>query len=113
MRKTTEKALTSEQKKKIRELVEVYYDYQDCRIGTSNRLALKKDGEEQDKEFPQVPLGEIPEIVDILDNSKELFSKIRGKYVTSMVLSKHGKRLPFDEICFLLLNISLASCKRE
>ena len=40
MRKTTEKALTNEQKKKIRELVEVYYDYQDCRIGTSNRLAM-------------------------------------------------------------------------
>ena len=29
MKKTTEKALTNEQKKKIRELVEVNYDYQD------------------------------------------------------------------------------------
>ena len=76
MRKTTEKALTNEQKKKIRELVEVYYDYQDCRIGTSNRLAMKKDGEEQNKEFPQVPLQEIPEIVDILDNARDLENNI-------------------------------------
>ena len=75
-KKTNVKVLTKEQKKKIRELVEVYYDYQDCRIGTSNRLAIKKDGEEQNKEFPQVPLKEIPEIVDILDNARDLENNI-------------------------------------
>ncbi len=75
-KKTNVKVLTKEQKKKIRELVEVYYDYQDCRIGTSNRLAVKKDGEEQNKEFPQVPLKEIPEIVDILDNARDLENNI-------------------------------------
>ena len=75
-KKTNVKVLTKEQKKKIRELVEVYYDYQDCRIGTSNRLAVKKNGEEQNKEFPQVPLKEIPEIVDILDNARDLENNI-------------------------------------
>ena len=75
-KKTNVKVLTKEQKRKIRELVEVYYDYQDCRIGTSNRLAIKKDGKEQNKEFPQVPLKEIPEIVDILDNARDLENNI-------------------------------------
>ena len=90
-KKTNVKVLTKEQKKKIRELVEVYYDYQDCRIGTSNRLAIKKDGEEQNKEFPQVPLKEIPEIVDILDNARDLENNI------SKLIKNELKGIPIYE----------------
>ena len=66
------KVLTKEQKKKIRELVEVLYDYQAQRIRTANRLGKKKDGELQDTDFPNIPIDEIPELVDILDNATEL-----------------------------------------
>ena len=90
-KKTNVKVLTKEQKKKIRELVEVYYDYQDCRVGTSNRLAVKKDGEEQNKEFPQVPLKEIPEIVDILDNARDLENNI------SKLIKNELKGIPIYE----------------
>lgn len=42
MKEKEVKVLTKEQKRKIRELVEVYYDYQDSRIRTANRLAVKE-----------------------------------------------------------------------
>ena len=63
-------------KEKIRKLVRIKYDYQDMRIRTSNRLALKKDDSLQDKEEPVIPLAEIPELIDIKDMSKELEAKI-------------------------------------
>ena len=68
------KVLTKEQKRKIRELVEVYYDYQDSRVRTANRLAVKKNGEEQKKDFPNLPLNQIPEIDEFwkLFNDKPL-----------------------------------------
>ena len=91
MKKKEVKVLTKEQKRKIRELVEVYYDYQDSRVRTANRLAVKKNGEEQKKDFPNLPLNQIPEIVDILDNSKELEDTI-GK-----AIKKELKGIPVYE----------------
>lgn len=70
------KKLTKEKKQKIRELVEVYYDYQSNRVRTGNRLAVKKDGAFQNKDLPIIPMEEIPELVDILDDSKDLENKI-------------------------------------
>ena len=63
-------------KEKIRKLVRIKYDYQDMRIRISNRLALKKDDSQQDKEEPVIPITEIPELIDIKDMSKELEAKI-------------------------------------
>ena len=91
MKKKEVKVLTKEQKRKIRELVEVYYDYQDSRVRTANRLAVKKNGEEQKKDFPNLPLNQIPEIVEILDNSKELEDTI-GK-----AIKKELKGIPVYE----------------
>ena len=68
MKKKEVKVLTKEQKRKIRELVEVYYDYQDSRVRTANRLAVKKNAEEQKKDFHNLTINQNHEIVDILDN---------------------------------------------
>ena len=40
MKKNEVKVLTKEQKRKIRELVEVYYDYQDSRVRTDRKSVV-------------------------------------------------------------------------
>lgn len=85
------KVLTKEQKKKIRELVEVLYDYQAQRIRTANRLGKKKDGEFQNTDFPNIPIDEIPELVDILDNATELEVRIKK------LIEKEIKGIPIYE----------------
>lgn len=63
-------------KEQIRKLVRIKYDYQDMRIRTSNRLALKKDDTAQDKDEPNLPAVDILELVDIKDETKALEQKI-------------------------------------
>lgn len=60
----------------IRQLVRIKYDYQDMRIRTSNRLALKKDDTAQDREAPDLPAVDIMELVDIKNLTKDLEAKI-------------------------------------
>lgn len=60
----------------IRKLVRIKYDYQEMRIRTSNRLALKKDDSAQNREEPALPTEDLIELVDIKDLTKDLETKI-------------------------------------
>lgn len=60
----------------LKKLVRIKYDYQEMRIRTSNRLALNKKEEPQQKEMANIPIEEIPELIDIKDTTKALEAKI-------------------------------------
>lgn len=63
---------------KLRKLVQVRYDYQDLRIRTSNRLAKKADGTDQNKDDAILPDEEIPQIKSVLNTSREMEDEIEA-----------------------------------
>lgn len=73
LKKTKEMEMSRE---KLRKLVQVRYDYQDLRIRTSNRLSKKADGTDQDKEEAILPEEEIPQIMKVLESSREMEDEI-------------------------------------
>lgn len=71
-------------REKLRKLVQVRYDYQDLRIRTSNRLAKKADGTDQNKDDAILPEDEIPQISKVLETSREMEDDIENSIKTEV-----------------------------